>query len=190
VGIGASPLENGYVFRIDDALETERGEDVDLTNLGVPGALADDILDVLEIALAIGTRPDLVTLWTGANDLTQGRSPEEFRADLDTILGLLRQETEALIFLGDLPDLTALPRFVAEPDSDVTPERVAAFNAVIEDLAALHEVDLARLSTLPVEEAELTSDVDGFHPSDEGHARIAELFMQVIRPALGLPAPE
>ena len=190
VGIGASPLENGYVFRIDDALETERGEDVDLTNLGVPGALADDILDVLEIALAIGARPDLVTLWTGANDLTQGRSPEEFRADLDTILGLLRQETEALIFLGDLPDLTALPRFVAEPDADVTPERVAAFNAVIEDLAALHEVDLARLSTLPVEEAELTSDVDGFHPSDEGHARIAELFLQVIRPALGLPAPE
>ena len=66
---------------------------------------------------------------------------------------------------------------------------MAAFNAVIEDLAALHEVDLARLSTMPVEEAELTSE-DGFHPSDEGHARIAELFMQVIRPALGLPAPQ
>jgi lysophospholipase L1-like esterase len=42
---------------------------------------------------------------------------------------------------------------------------------------------------MPVEEAELTSE-DGFHPSDEGHARIAELFMQVIRPALGLPAPQ
>jgi lysophospholipase L1-like esterase len=42
---------------------------------------------------------------------------------------------------------------------------------------------------VPVEE-ELTSDADGFHPSNEGHARIAEAFMQVIRPALGLPEPE
>ncbi|WP_051360719.1 GDSL-type esterase/lipase family protein [Desulfuromonas sp. TF] len=188
-GIGASPLENGYVYLIDDALEAERGEDVDLTNLGVPGALADDILNALEIGLALDVRPDLVTLWTGANDLTQGRSPEDFGADLDAILGLLGEETSALIFVGDLPDLTALPRFVEDPDDDVTLERVAAFNAVIEDLVARHEARLVRLSTLDVGD-ELTSDVDGFHPSDEGHAQIAELFLQVIRPAFGLPAPE
>jgi lysophospholipase L1-like esterase len=189
VGIGASPLEDGYVFLIDDALEAERGEDVDLTNLGVPGALADDILDALEIGLVLGIRPDIVTLWTGANDLTQGRSPEDFGADLDAILGLLREETSALIFVGDLPDLTALPRFVEDPDDDVTLERVAAFNAVIANQAALHGARLVPLSALPVE-AELTSDLDGFHPSEEGHARIAEAFLEAIRPALGLPEPE
>lgn len=190
VGIGASPLENGYVFLIDDALEEERGEDVDLTNLGIPGALADDILDVLEIAVLVtGHRPDIVTLWTGANDLTQGRTPEDFGADLDAILELLRRETSALIFVGDLPDLTALPRFVEDPDDDVTLERVAAFNAVIANQAALHGARLVPLSALPVE-AELTSDLDGFHPSEEGHARIAEAFLEVIRPALGLSAPE
>jgi lysophospholipase L1-like esterase len=85
--------------------------------------------------------------------------------------------------------LTVLPRFILEPDPDVTAERVVAFNAVIEDQAALHGVTLVRLSAVPVEE-ELTSDADGFHPSNEGHARIAEAFMQVIRPALGLPEPE
>lgn len=190
VGIGAFPLENGYVFRIEDTLEIERDQPVDLVNLGVPGALADDIVDVLDLALATGIRPDIVTLWTGANDLTQSRSPEDFGADLEAILSRLRQETAALIFLGDLPDLTALPRFVMDPDMDVTLERLAAFNAVIENQAALHGAALVPISTLPVMEADLTSDVDGFHPSDEGHARIAELFLQVIRPALGLPAPE
>jgi len=187
-GIGAFPLENGYVFRIEDALESERDQPVELTNLGVPGALADDIAEVLHLALATGIDPDLVTVWTGANDLTRGRTPEEFAADLDAILGDLRQETDALIFLGDLPDLTALPRFVTDPDPDVTPERVAAFNAVIENQASVHEARLVRLSTLPVGD-QLTSDLDGFHPSNEGHAQIAELFLQVIRPALGLPAP-
>lgn len=117
-GIGASTLENGYVYRIERALEEERAQPVELTNTGIPGALADDILDVLRLALLIGTRPDMVTLWSGANDLTQGRSPEDFWRDLESMLALLRQETDALIFLGDLPDLSALPRFVADPDPD------------------------------------------------------------------------
>lgn len=188
-GIGATPLTNGYVYRIEVALDNERPDPTDLINSGVPGALADDILDALDVALTVGIRPDLVTLWTGANDLTQGRSPADFEADLETMLTRLRRETGAMIFLADLPDLTALPRFVAEPDADVTRERVAAFNAVIERQAALQGIALVRLSALPVE-PELTSDADGFHPSDAGHARIAEAFLQVIRPALGLPAPQ
>ncbi|MBE0598934.1 MAG: hypothetical protein IH614_16895 [Desulfuromonadales bacterium] len=188
-GIGASSLENGYVYRVEDALESEREEAVELFNLGIPGALADDIVGALDLALLTGIRPDLVTLWTGANDLTRGRLPADFASDLDTILGRLRGETDSLIFLGDLPDLTALPRFVAEPDSDVTLERVAAFNAVIVEQAARHGAALVPLSALPVE-GELTSDVDGFHPSNAGHVAIAEAFLAVIRPALGLPAPQ
>lgn len=182
-GIGAFPLENGYVFRIEAALERERGQAVELTNLAIPGGLADDLLALLEPALTAGILPDFATVWTGANDLTQGRSPEELEGDLDTIL-LRLQQTGALIFVGDLPDLTTLPRFVAEPDPDVTPERVAAFNAVIRSLATRYGATLVPLSQVPVE-SELTSDVDGFHPSNEGHARIAEMFLQEIRPALG-----
>jgi lysophospholipase L1-like esterase len=30
------------------------------------------------------------------------------------------------------------------------------------------------------------SDEDGFHPNDEGHQRIADEFLDVILPALGL----
>ncbi len=161
---------------------------MDLVNLGIPGALADDIGKALDLALATGIDPALVTLWTGANDLTRGRDPADFAADLDSILSRLRTETAASIFLADLPDLTALPRFVDEPDPDVTAERVAAYNAAIEELAATYDVTLVRLSALPME-AELTSDIDGFHPSNAGHAAIAEAFLQEIRPALGLTPP-
>jgi hypothetical protein len=37
----------------------------------------------------------------------------------------------------------------------------------------------------PVED-DLVSDKDGFQPNDEGHRRIAEEFLKVILPALGL----
>lgn len=187
-GVGAEPpLVNGYVFRIENALESERGEPVDLTPAAFPGGNANDVLSAVNLALATGISPDLVTVWVGANDLTQGRSPEAFQADLDAILSRLRG-TGATIFMGDLPDLTALPRFIAEPDPDVTLERVTAFNAVITTLAGRYGATLVPLSAVPME-ADLTSDVDGFHPSNAGHARIAETFLQAIRPALGLPAP-
>ncbi|MFA5514662.1 MAG: GDSL-type esterase/lipase family protein [Desulfuromonadales bacterium] len=187
-GIGASPLENGYVYRIEDALDDERADPTDLINSGIPGAQADDIGHALDLALLAGVRPDLVTLWAGANDLTQGRSVADFEADLAAILSRLRQDADALIFVGNLPDLSALPRYIAEPDSDVTVARVAEFNAAIDRQAQRHGVALVRLAALPIE-PELTSDIDGFHPSNEGHARIAEAFLQVIRPVLGLAQP-
>jgi hypothetical protein len=42
VGIGATPLTHGYVFRIKDELEN-RGKNVDLLDLGIPGANLDTI---------------------------------------------------------------------------------------------------------------------------------------------------
>ncbi len=184
VGIGAFPLRNGYVFRIRDDL-VNRGRQVELLNLGIPGAGIGDIKRVSRLVLVAGTRPTLVTLWTGANDLIDGDDPGNFEQDLEDILSELRERTSALIVVGDLPDLTRLPRFIQEPDSDVTVERVSAFNAAIERQASNFNASIARLSELDMLE-ELTSDIDGFHPDNEGHRRIAEHFIEVILPELGL----
>jgi lysophospholipase L1-like esterase len=35
-------------------------------------------------------------------------------------------------------------------------------------------------------EDDLVSDEDGFHPNNEGHRQIADHFLEVILPALGL----
>ena len=43
---------------------------------------------------------------------------------------------------------------------------------------------LVDLFAYPIED-ELISGVDGFHPSSEGHRRIAEVFLAEILPALG-----
>jgi lysophospholipase L1-like esterase len=184
VGIGAIPIGRGYVFRIEDALEA-RLPTVDLLNLGIPGAMADDIFRALELALRIGIQPDLVTLWTGANDLTGGEDPAAFEANLEAILAALVIQTDALVVIADLPDLTRLPRFVAEPRASVTPERVAAFNQAIDRQALAAGVQVVRLSRLPITD-DLSSDLDGFHPSNEGHLQIAQAFLAVILPALGL----
>jgi len=176
VGIGALPLRRGYVFRIRDALASQ-GRDVELSNLGIPGAKVDDIARIARLVPA--AKPDLITLWTGANDLIDGDDPKDFGEALGRLLRDLR-ESGALIVIGDLPDLTRAPRFVERPSPAVTVARVRAFNEAILAQASDRGVPVARLSELDMIE-ELASDLDGFHPNNEGHRMIAERFLEVIQ---------
>ena len=69
LGIGATPLRNGYVYRIRDELEQQTRADVRLLNLAIPGGTTRDLRQALQLALRREVKPDLVTIWTGANDL-------------------------------------------------------------------------------------------------------------------------
>jgi lysophospholipase L1-like esterase len=182
VGIGASPLSEGYVFEIED--ELERDWDVRLVNLGIPGAEADTILDA-EVSAASLEDADLITLWAGPNDLVAGRTVEAFERDYAAILQQLREEQDSVIVVANVPDLTQLPRFQETPDQDVTIERVRSYNAVIAQQAARFNVPVVDLFSQPVQPY-LVSD-DGFHPNDEGHQLIADLFLEQIRPLLPQP---
>ena len=102
-----------------------------------------------------------------------------FADDVENILSDL-SDTGAFIAIADIPDFTQLPRFREEPDADVTIERIAEFNRIITEAAARHGATVVRLSDNPIEDV-LISD-DGFHPSTEGHKRIAQEFLEVILP--------
>jgi lysophospholipase L1-like esterase len=183
-GIGAEPVGNGYVYRIRDALDRQI-ERVNLLNLGIPGAEADRIAESARVFLQTRAEPDIVTLWTGANDVIAGRLAADFEPDLGNLLARLRADTEAFVVIANIPDLTQLPRFRARPEPTVTRERVRAFNAAIARQAERHDVPVVDLLAQPVER-ELVSDIDGFHPSNAGHARIAQHFLDLMLPELGL----
>jgi lysophospholipase L1-like esterase len=181
LGIGASPLRNGYVFRIRDELDQQTRGDVRLLNLGIPGASTRDLRQALQLALRKEVKPDLVTIWTGANDIINGQAPEDFERELSTILRELRGKSSAFVVIADIPDLTKSPRFRTRPSPVVTSNRIAAFNRVIEKQASAFNVPVVRLSREEVAD-DLVSEIDGFHPSDRGHRLIAELFLKIILP--------
>jgi acyl-CoA thioesterase-1 len=181
VGIGAFPPTRGYVFRIRDGLAQQTGRPVELINLGIPGAEIRAIADALEVSLRTGAKPDLVTLWTGPNDVVAGADPRRFEEVLRRILSLLHDKTKALVVLANVPDLTRLPRFVERPSPAVTTARIMAFNTAIERQALSFAVPVVHLYEQPFM-AQDVSDIDGFHPSNEGHAAIADLFLRVILP--------
>jgi len=183
VGIGAFPLGDGYVYRIEDAVEAE-GRDVALFNLGIPAANLPRIGEAVQIYLEVTRRePDLVTIWVGPNDVISGVEPAAFAAALADMLDTLQDKTDAYIVMANIPDLTRLPRFRQDPQATVTPARIAAFNTAIAEQAEDYDVAVLDFFAQPVED-NLVSDIDGFHPNSLGHARIAAEFLSAILPAL------
>jgi lysophospholipase L1-like esterase len=183
-GVGAVPLTQGYVYLIARDLD-RRMPGVFLMNLGVPGARIDLIKEQVRVAKKLGTKADIVTLWTGANDLVNGDDSKTFQDDLRAVLGIVKGDVSSRIVVANLPDLTKLPRFRAVSNPSVTAERIAAFNRAIEEEAKAVDASLVDLFARPVRD-DLVFNVDGFHPDNEGHREIATQFLRVIMPRLGL----
>lgn len=182
VGVGATPLTNGYVYLIEDSIQQQRGEGVDLLNLGIPGADIGTIKNVSVEILKRSPTPNLITLSTGANDVIGGADPTKFEQDLNTLLTDLRSiAPNATIAVATIPDLTQVPRFREKPDRDVTESRLQSFNAAIARQARSHNALIVDLYSAPLNDS-LVSDVDGFHPSDAGHRAIANAFLAVLAP--------
>jgi lysophospholipase L1-like esterase len=172
VGVGASSSTHGYVYVLSSRLNGA-GHGSDLHNLGVIGALADQIAGT-PLDQAIAVHPGVVTLWTGSNDVIAGVSPDAFAASLDKIVSTLRSRTSAAVFVADLVDLTRTPRFRSAPDANVTSIRIDAFNLRITDTVAARGAVLVRLSAIALDDSFFSSD--GFHPNDKGYSLIADAF--------------
>ena len=179
-GVGALPLTKGYVYLIAQELDRQISG-VFLINLGVPGARIDLVNDQVRLAKQLGTKADVVTLWTGVNDMVNGDDPKQFQERLRALLAMLKADVARVIVVANLPDLTQLPRFRAIPHPTVTPARIDAFNAAIAEATRSAGGTLVDLHATAVRD-DLVFDVDGFHPNNEGHREIARQVLQGLLP--------
>ena len=181
-GVGALPLTEGYVYLITRELDRQI-PGVFLVNLGVPGARIDLIKEQVRVAKQLGTKANLVTLWTGANDVVNGDDPKQFQEQLRGLLTMVKQDLSRTIVVANVPDLTQLPRFRTSPSPTVTPARIDAFNRAIAEETRSAGGTLVDLHATAVKD-DLVFDLDGFHPNNAGHRQIAGQFLQAIGPTL------
>lgn len=181
VGVGAAdPRTGSWPARISRRL----GPGSTYTNLGVAGSLAAQAR-TQQSAAAIAARPTLVTIWLAVNDLNNGVASTAYRDVLDGILAELVSQTKARIFVGNVPDLRAVPVY-RNADPAIVGAQVAAYNRWIAETVAKYPgraavVDLFSGSAELVTTA--TVSADGFHPSDDGYRLIAERFLAAMRAA-------
>jgi acyl-CoA thioesterase-1 len=184
-GVGASRPDLNYVSRLHARVRA-RYPNARVTNLGVGGATSADVM-ARQLDRAVKRQPDLVTLSIGPNDITRGIPVTQYEHNLDAILGRLRHETTALIVVNLLPDLAVTPRFARGAQVDVVGRQTVLFNEALARKAREHGVELVDLylpsrEEVPAQPALLWRD--GYHPSDAGYARWAELMWKGVEARL------
>jgi lysophospholipase L1-like esterase len=173
-----------------------------LYDFGVPGSTARQALRE-QVGSAIEVGADIATVWLNVNDLLHGVPPERFGRQLDAVVHGLSRDGRTMVLVANTPRLNTLPVYLAcrstvgryvtpagvvvacpsdetiqTPPPTAVRAAVAAYNEEIdrvvrEEGAVL--VDLHALGDVPNEHPEYVSE-DGFHPSTEGAATIADLF--------------
>jgi len=175
-GIGASRPETNYVSRLHARLSAVYPR-ARVVNLGVGGARSADVVRG-QLERAILLRPNLVTLSIGPNDIT-GRVPlKDYERNVDTILRRLTQETSAVVVVNLLPDLAVTPRFRGRDVAPAVGGLTVRFNEALGGVARAYGVEVIDLYQPSREEIPLRPELvssDGYHPSDLGYARWAEL---------------
>jgi len=182
VGVGADS-GGGYPERLVGKLRTAYPA-LKLLNLGQSGATSSDLLES-QVPSALRTRPRLITLGIGINDVGLQVADDAFAVNLEEIVVQLRK-LGAPMAIANIPDLALAPAIAELVPRSIYERRIELFNEHVTATAARHDLTLVDLyawsrDVLP-SRPELFSS-DGFHPSALGYDVWAE---RMLAPAVAL----
>lgn len=184
VGVGSKEGE-GYVARLFERIKREHSQ-ARLTNLCVSGATTEDVLRG-QLQQAVNSRPTLVTLGIGINDIGHGLTLDRSARNYEEIIRRLKNETHARVVVTNLPDISYAP-VVPAYARDETRRRIRSFNEKIEALARQYDLlvvdTFAETSKMMPTHPEFFS-ADGFHPSDAGYEYWAKTMWPTVKDAIG-----
>jgi acyl-CoA thioesterase I len=184
VGIGAR-RGGGYVARVFERIERVRAGS-SVRNFCVSGAETADVLRG-QLTRLDATRPTLVTLGIGINDVSHGVAPDDFARNYEEIVTRLKSKTDAPIVATNIPDISHAPRIPAFLHEQVR-QRIQLFNTHIAEIAKRHDlllVDAYDMSREVIPNHPEFFSADGFHPSDEGYEYWAKMMWPAVKEAIG-----
>ncbi len=178
VGVGTSnPARDNWTAQL--AKHLPKGSRY--VNLGVSGITLGAAQGV-ELPKALAAHPTVVTVWLAVNDLNAQVPPSDYGREIDQMLTSL-QATHARVFVGNVPALSLVPVYqksgvpLAQIDA-----AVQAYNGAIAAAAAKHGATVVDLYTHSKEIVGHSNYIssDGFHPSIQDYALLANYFYSVM----------
>jgi lysophospholipase L1-like esterase len=146
---------------------------LDLVNLGIPGATTDTILNL--VPKTISLQPQIITLEIGVNDIHNHVQAKDFESKLDQIVKNLKQ-SNAEIYLLTVPNLGS-PKILWFPYNVIFDLRTQEYNSVIKKIAKQYNIQVVDIYT-PTKMNFNTQQlyaVDEFHPSEKGYILWADI---------------
>jgi lysophospholipase L1-like esterase len=160
---------------------------------GHPGFTIGDIANSVNAWLA-STQPTIILLMIGTNDTAWWTNEDgtEIGARHDALIDQLRAaRPDAWIFVASIPPQTSvLIHGKADGNAATTTVDRALlteqFNAAVRGNVAIRVAAGQRVRFVDVNSVLTTADLyDGIHPTEAAHAKVAQVFLDGIRAALG-----
>ncbi len=187
-------IDGGWVERIRRQYDSLSVQDFtrmrpEVFNLGISGDTTRNLLARIESETKVrkGSDPLIVVVAIGTNDDLfesdrQWVNPEEFHANLETIITTLEPLTDAIVFVGNPACDETKTTPVSWGSYYYTNREMQRSEQTMAEVAASHS-----LAFVPVFEAfkaqlDTANDLlaDGLHPNDAGHQFIAERVLPVL----------
>ncbi len=182
-GLGAGSAEHAYASVLSERLAA-LGYRVELTAFGVSGARVHDVW-VDQVPLAVESRPDLVFVGIGANDVTHLTSLSTIEREMGHLIDKLRA-TGAVVVVAGPPDMRADAWL--EPLRSIAGWRGRLVADAIERAAAARSVPVVPLAQKAAPYFASNPDdayaSDMFHPGPGGYRAWADAIFPVLLDAL------
>ena len=168
-GIG---VENSYPTRLETALR-QAGVNAVVTNAAISGETSGAGAQRLAFTLdAQKTKPDLVLLELGGNDMLRAIPPAETRANFEAMLSELKQREIPVLLMG----MRAPPNYGAEYQQ--------AFDAIYSDLAAQYDVPIIPFWLESIYQQPGLFQDDRIHPTEEGIDALVAATSEAVKQAI------
>lgn len=189
-GVGTTTAERSWPAVLAQLLASSLGRRVHVRSLGRTGARAEDVRAEQVPRLAGFGHIDVIVVSVGANDATHLTPPERFTDQLRALCDESRAATAAPVLLTGVPEFRCaraigLPlRTLAWLCGQRVHDRQRELAA---ELGGVEFVDvLADVSADFRQDPGLVAH-DGYHPSDQGAARLAEAVVPALEALLAAP---
>jgi lysophospholipase L1-like esterase len=168
IGTGSSPNE-AFPARLVERWRS-RGCAVELKNVAVDGYTTADVIRE-ELPAIASFRPTFLTVAVGANDIVQGRSEDEYRANLRRIFSEAARAARGHVVVVALPqpDWSQSPIASTFGDRAAIAKRIRRYDAIFAEEAIASGAIFIDARPEPGAVAS-----DGLHPSASAHAAWAE----------------
>jgi lysophospholipase L1-like esterase len=157
-----------------------------VANLGVNGYTSGDLVQ-RELPQLADLRPGFVSILIGVNDVVRDISLERYRANVEeTFAAVLELVPRDRVVVVSVPDYTRTPRGADYGDPEQQREAIAAFNTLMQQLAAdrgVAFVDISAVAEQAGTDASLVA-TDKLHPSREQYSAWVELIAPEVRALL------
>lgn len=180
VGQGASDVAHTYPYQVAEHL-AQNGATVNYSNVAVGGAETEDVITA-QLPKIIAADPDVVTISVGANDMTHLHTNASILANDKTIIDTLLQQTNAQIYIMDIPNFyaaTLLPPWYVKilefKIRSLNPELLAL------DQSRVHVIDIHNYGWSQYPNLAATVSSDQFHPNDLGYQNWANAFIASLQ---------